>query len=726
MILAPQTATREPGRLLAERLGMRVVGTEGHDIKVSCPYCPSSDAGRVHAETGVFYCHSCKAKSSPCALTEHRLHSKDAAVALLVEVGIFQPREVAATGNGNGKPRIVATYDYCDEEGRLLFQVCRLEPGKDGRKKEFRQRRLKAGGGWEWSAKGCRLVPYRLPDLLKCGAPLILEGEKDCDRAAKIGIFATCNAMGAGKWRAEYNEHFRGKEVAIICDNDQPGRDHGQHVARSLLGVAKSVKLIDRLPGVQEKGDLSDWLDMGHTPQELVALVDSWPEWTPPPAQAVVATAGPVPASALPNLAPGTRVRAADRGNIGEVVEDHGQTVSVHFVSPEGQHATKDLPRAALTDLDGKCLDPAAVDAIDYGLITAGELLRGSYTIEWLIPHVMAKLQHMLWGGPLKACKSLTAIDATAALALGGRFLGHFQVSSPTRVMFLSGESGWPVLQENVRRISRAMGASDEQLDANLVVGVRLPKFGVAAYVEALSNAIQKHGSEVVFLDCAYRCIPGDNTANVFAMGELLDSVGRVFEDTKCTLVLLHHSPKHIPVGDPLQLDNLAFAGFAEFAAQWALLNRRTAYQPGSGHHDLWLTVGGRAGHSGVYGVQVDEGEFLIGRDRDWRVEVTKAEEVWQEVKATRQAARQADQVAAKQHREEEARVAITRIMATRPFRDGESKEQIRVGSGVHPRHFPAAFGSLIQDGSVVCVEIRKGKRTMDGYKLSEGQPANE
>lgn len=66
----------------------------------------------------------------------------------------------------------------------------------------------------------------------------------------------------------------------------------------------------------------------------------------------------------------------------------------------------------------------------------------------------------------------------------------------------------------------------------------------------------------------------GDNASNLFAMGELLDSVGQVFEDCGATLVLLHHSPKHIPPGDPLQLDNLAFAGFAEFAAGWILLNR--------------------------------------------------------------------------------------------------------------------------------------------------------
>src|SRR5688500_12259879 len=46
----------------------------------------------------------------------------------------------------NGKPRIVARYDYRDEGGNVLFQAVRYEP------KDFRQRRPKAGGGWDWSA----------------------------------------------------------------------------------------------------------------------------------------------------------------------------------------------------------------------------------------------------------------------------------------------------------------------------------------------------------------------------------------------------------------------------------------------------------------------------------------------------------------------------------------------------------------------------------------------
>src|SRR5262245_63486625 len=56
--------------------------------------------------------------------------------------------------------RIVAAYDYTDDEGELLYQVVRLEP------KDFRQRRPDGKDGWTWSA-GERRVLYRLPELVQ-------------------------------------------------------------------------------------------------------------------------------------------------------------------------------------------------------------------------------------------------------------------------------------------------------------------------------------------------------------------------------------------------------------------------------------------------------------------------------------------------------------------------------------------------------------------------------
>ena len=166
------------------------------------------------------------------------------------------------------KPHIVASYDYRDEAGTLLYQACRMEP------KSFRQRQPDGRGGWVWNVKGVRQVPYRLPEVLsaEAGAGVcIVEGEKDADRLAGIGVVATTNAGGAGKWRAEFAEHLAGKRVCILPDNDSAGRDHARKVLASLRTRGIEAKIVD-LPGLPEKGDVSDWLDNGGTVETLGKL----------------------------------------------------------------------------------------------------------------------------------------------------------------------------------------------------------------------------------------------------------------------------------------------------------------------------------------------------------------------------------------------------------------------------------------------------------------------
>lgn len=178
---------------------------------------------------------------------------------------------------GNGKREIVAAYDYRDETGRLLYQVVRLHP------KDFRQRQPGENGDWKWSVKGVRKVLYRLPELLGADPAktvFIVEGEKDADRLAVLGLVATTNAGGAGKWLADYSPPLRARRVVVLPDNDEAGRDHAQHVAQSLHGVAASVRVVN-LPGLAEKGDPSDWLDQGGTPEQLCDLAESAPEWKP-------------------------------------------------------------------------------------------------------------------------------------------------------------------------------------------------------------------------------------------------------------------------------------------------------------------------------------------------------------------------------------------------------------------------------------------------------------
>jgi putative DNA primase/helicase len=172
---------------------------------------------------------------------------------------------------------VVASYDYKDEHGALLFQALRYDP------KGFSQRKPDGAGGWEHKLNGVRRVPYRLAELLTADPReqiFVVEGEKDADRLASLGFTATTNAGGAGKWRDEYSEFLRGRSVVIIPDNDDPGRQHAERVEQSLRGIAASVRVL-MLPGLPPKGDVSDRLDARHTADELRALSAGSQETSP-------------------------------------------------------------------------------------------------------------------------------------------------------------------------------------------------------------------------------------------------------------------------------------------------------------------------------------------------------------------------------------------------------------------------------------------------------------
>ncbi|HVT19078.1 MAG TPA: hypothetical protein VHQ90_23235 [Thermoanaerobaculia bacterium] len=188
----------------------------------------------------------------------------------------------------NRSGTIVATYPYHDTAGHLLYEVVRLSP------KDFRVRRPAAGGGWSWNLGAVPRVLYRLPELaaaVAAGSPVFLvEGEKDADALARLGLAATTSPGGAGKWRADYAEPLRGAQVVLLPDNDEPGRRHMEEAARTLVPLAASLRLLV-LPGLAKRGDVSDWLaaQASSTPSPealrgtLLEIARQAPAWPAPP-----------------------------------------------------------------------------------------------------------------------------------------------------------------------------------------------------------------------------------------------------------------------------------------------------------------------------------------------------------------------------------------------------------------------------------------------------------
>lgn len=164
----------------------------------------------------------------------------------------------------------VASYDYDDEAGKLLYQSVRFDP------KAFKQRQP-VNGHWQWTIKGVRLVLYRLREVLAAEQVIIVEGEKDAETLRALDFTATTSAMGAKNWRAEYAEFLRGKHVVLTPDNDDAGQKYIDDVAHSIIGKALSIR-VARIP--EQYKDVSDW---NPSREAFEFIVKHAPEWSDKP-----------------------------------------------------------------------------------------------------------------------------------------------------------------------------------------------------------------------------------------------------------------------------------------------------------------------------------------------------------------------------------------------------------------------------------------------------------
>lgn len=258
---------------LSELPSLKFNGQGPDEGKALCPFHADQEPSlSVNVASGKWYCHACGEGGDVFTFLQKRFSlSFPEAVTAAAERAGMDPRK-ASTKSNKAPAKVVETYDYSDENGELLFQVCRMEP------KSFFQRRPDGKGGWINGMGGVRRVLYKLPDVLSANVIFLVEGEKDVHALATIGIRATTNPHGAGKWRPEYTEALRDKKVVILPDNDEPGKAHAEAVAKALQGKARAVKIVN-LPDLKPKGDVSDWINAGGTKDQLLKLVQSIPEY---------------------------------------------------------------------------------------------------------------------------------------------------------------------------------------------------------------------------------------------------------------------------------------------------------------------------------------------------------------------------------------------------------------------------------------------------------------
>jgi hypothetical protein len=181
-----------------------------------------------------------------------------------------------------------AVYTYTDEHGNALFEVGRFR--KPDGSKTFLQRRAGAPD-WSGGIRGLRRVLYRLPEIVAAVADgraiWIPEGERHADLLHGRGHVATTSPMGAGKWRREYADALQGAaRVFVFADDDTPGRDHAEQVARSLHGRVGEVKVVKLYSDGETKRDVVDFYagaKQGEADRLLLGIVERTPAYVPGP-----------------------------------------------------------------------------------------------------------------------------------------------------------------------------------------------------------------------------------------------------------------------------------------------------------------------------------------------------------------------------------------------------------------------------------------------------------
>jgi hypothetical protein len=377
----------------------------------------------------------------------------------------------------------VATYDYRDETGRVLYQKRRYQP--EGEAKTFRTYRP---DGERWiagiDADGAptRRVLYNLPLLVTANVVAVCEGEKDCENVMQAGLYtgnadvrfaATCNFDGAWKpgdrpkWLPEYDAFFAGKLVFVFRDNDEAGDAWSAHVAASVARYARQVRIV-ALEGLAGKGDVSDWLQT-HSGEELRKAMRGSPKWEPAP-----------------------------------------------------------ITRTSFFR-----------DAVDFAA-------EAPALVDWLVEGAIPRGVNGIICGDPKASKSFHAVDLAMSLACGVDWLG-MRVPRRVRTALVSREDSPSLTQRRINRLICGNERYGLHLSSWMLVNTRrqLADFKVTTdeHLQQLIDELKQFRVEFVVLD-VFRSLHDSEENDNTEVQQVLQRINRIQNECECAVALVHHINK--------------------------------------------------------------------------------------------------------------------------------------------------------------------------------------
>jgi|GEM_PF-899115 len=188
-----------------------------------------------------------------------------------------------------GKP--AAKWEYRDETGGLWFVKVRwdLDRSKFGKSKTYSQasycKHVSGQMKWDWKMPTPHPL-YRADVLVKYpDKPIIIcEGEKSADAAQQFFTDEICvTSGGVASAHCVSWSPVIGRRVGIWPDNDDPGRNYAQKVARLCHDAgAASIAIFELQAEKPERWDAADALAEGISRESLRSILKDVP-YSPPP-----------------------------------------------------------------------------------------------------------------------------------------------------------------------------------------------------------------------------------------------------------------------------------------------------------------------------------------------------------------------------------------------------------------------------------------------------------
>jgi hypothetical protein len=168
------------------------------------------------------------------------------------------------------RPAQKRIWSYPNREGNSFVRIIRIDDGKGSKPKRWQEHWN--GKVWVKGLKGIKredIPVYRYAEIKEAIAEgktiFLVEGESCADAMWSIGLPATTNIGGAGKWQPSDTADLAGMARTVLCpDRDKPGMKHMETVAEKFpeaqwLYAFPYSPLWKKLP--QSQGvDVADWI----------------------------------------------------------------------------------------------------------------------------------------------------------------------------------------------------------------------------------------------------------------------------------------------------------------------------------------------------------------------------------------------------------------------------------------------------------------------------------